>query len=89
MELSTELVAILATISLGWAGWISVTTIRNQTAISKAQASEEVLHNDMKDLSTTMKESFADVKDQINKVNTRLDTFLSNEIAVLKDLAKK
>lgn len=100
MELGAELIAILVTILLGWAGWISVMVIRNQNAITKLMASDanlskaqEDIHKDMSDLSTLFKESFAelkeDIKERMDKVNNRLDVFLKDEITVLKELAKK
>lgn len=93
MELSTELVAVLLAITLAWAGWVSIVTINNQKSLSNLQNANAALHKDMEDISNTLKESFADmksdVKDQIDKVNTRLDIFLRDEISVLKELAKK
>lgn len=93
MELSGELIAILTTILLGWMGYISILTIQNKTNLTALKIGETNLHDDMEKLSSTLKESFAemkdDVKDQINKVNSRLDIFLKDEITVLKELAKK
>jgi len=100
MELSTELIAILVTILLGWAGWVSAGLIKNQTAITKLMASDsnlgkaqEDIHHDMTELSKTFKESFSELKEdfrgQMDKVNVRLDIFLKDEISVLKELAKK
>lgn len=93
MELSVELIVVLSGVVLTWAVWISSVTIRNQSALTALKVGETNLHKDMEDLSKTLKESFAemkeDVKEQINKVNSRLDIFLKDEISVLKDLAKK
>lgn len=93
MQLSTELIAILTTIVLGWVGWVSIVTIRNQNALTALKVGETNLHKDMEDLTKSFKEGFAelkdDVKEQMNKVNLRLDIFLKDEISVLKELAKK
>jgi hypothetical protein len=89
MELSTELLAILMTIIIGWVGWISTATIRNQQALSKLNASDVNLHNDMEGLKEGFISLKDDVKEQIAKVNSKLDIFLKDEISVLKELAKK
>lgn len=93
MELSIELVVILSGIVVTWAVWISSVTIKNQTNLTALKVGETNLHKDMEDLTKSFKEGFADlkeeVKEQINKVNSRLDIFLKDEITVLKELAKK
>ena len=93
MQLSTELIAILTTIVLGWVSWVSVVTIRNQNALTALKVGETNLHKDMEDLTKSFREGFAelkdDVKEQMNKVNLRLDIFLKDEISVLKELARK
>lgn len=93
MELSTELILLICTIVIAWVGWVSTVTIRNQIALSNLKTSDVNLHKDMENLSKSLKESFSEMKDevkeQINRVNTRLDIFLKDEITVLKELAKK
>lgn len=68
-------------------------TIRNQNALTALKVGETNLHKDMEDLTKSFKEGFSelkqDVKEQMDKVNMRLDIFLKDEISVLKELAKK
>lgn len=89
MNLSAELLAVLATIWLGWSGWISVAVIKNQRELSKLNASDINLHNDMEGLKEGFAEMKADVRDRMNNLGTKLDIFLKDEISVLKELAKK
>lgn len=89
MNLSAELLAVLVTIWLGWSGWISIAVIRNQRELSKLNASDINLHNDMQGLKEGFVSLKEDVKETVNKINSKLDVFLKDEISVLKELAKK
>lgn len=100
MDLSSELLVILATISAGWVSLVSMVAIKNQNAITRLMASDSTLtkaqeevHKDMAELSKAFKDNFSEMKDtvneQMNKVNSRLDIFLKDEITVLKELVKK
>ncbi len=65
MQLSTELIAILTTIVLGWVGWVSVVTIRNQNALTALKVGETNLHKDMEDLTKSFKEGFSELKQDV------------------------
>ncbi len=71
--METELIAILATITLGWAGWISITVINNQKEI-KALSS----------LGT----QFTQMNEKIDGLSSRVDLFLKTEVDTLKKLAE-
>jgi len=89
MSLNSELVAILSAIWIGWSGWISAAVIKNQRELSKLNASDINLHNDMEGLKAGFTSMKDDVKEQIGRLNTKMDIFLKDEISVLKELAKK
>lgn len=93
-----ELWHVLIAIGLGWAGWVSLRTIKNANEISVMAKNDENIESELLNLTdkittmtTELKSSFKElekeVKDDVGGVNRRLDMFLKNEIDELKKLA--
>lgn len=95
--MEVTLIDILKTVALAWAAWISATTIRNSLALKSVSIENKGIKDDllqainhMDKSSEDMKESFkemrAEVKNDINDLSNRFDTFISTEINTLKIL---
>lgn len=93
-----EIWHVLVTISILWAGWVSLRTIKNANDISVMVKNDESIESELLNLTnkittmtTELKSSFKElekeVKDDVGGVNRRLDMFLKNEIDELKKLA--
>lgn len=90
-----EILAISATLAVGWMGWLSLTTIQNKVKINTLTNNNAAIEKDlaealkhMEKTSQEMKASFKemreDVKSDINSLSGRLDTFMRTEIDALK-----
>lgn len=73
--LENLLIGVISTFGLAWAGWVSITIVKNYNN-----------SQDVKDL----KESFKEMEDRVNKslndMNLRQDNFIKAEIQELKTL---
>lgn len=71
---TTTVYGILVTISLTWAGWISVTVFQNSIKINRLISVGDQLDG---------------VKNSVNQMNDRLDLFLKTELDTLKRIAER
>lgn len=89
---SSLLFAILA-IVLPWAAFITKVTFDNQAKLRLSEQSNEDFKNEFektcKDLTERFKEMKDDVKEDIQKLNQRMDIFFSKELEALKNIANK
>ena len=75
MEIIT---GIAVTVFIGWAGWISITTIQNKASLQAMDKNDE-----------SMAKSMDELKVGIKGLSDRLDLFLKNEIDELKKIADR
>lgn len=72
--MGNEEIAVVGVLFVGWVGWISITTIQNNSKINSLMS---------------IKDGMVGLKDDIKGLSNRLDTFLNREIETLKDIAER
>jgi uncharacterized protein YoxC len=98
--METIVTGVGITIVLSWAAWISVFAINtnikaNQSLNNDAMAQKEItsIVDGMKTMTIELKASFKElvneVKVEMKTTNTRLDTFIKDEMDTLKQIANK
>lgn len=88
--------AIIITIALAWAGWVSVFLIQTNIKANKSLSNDAVNEKEIGKIVENwnlfqskfdrMEES---VKEELQKTNNRLDVFLNNELTTLKSILQK
>jgi hypothetical protein len=76
---------IAITAFLAWAGWISITVLKANSKAEKSLANDEQNQKEI----TTISEGMKDLKDGLQRIETRVDLFLKTELDTLKQIAQK
>lgn len=87
--MDTTVITIGATIAVGFFAWLTTTVLSNKTKVEQSLMNDASAEKQIQSIIKGMDDMDENIKESFKSLNVRLDTFLSNEIAALKQIADR
>lgn len=83
------LIGILVTVCISWAAWISVFAIQTNQKANKSLSNDESNQKEITAIGDRWDSTAKSLNDKFDKVESRLDMFINQELNLLKQMAQK
>lgn len=82
-------IGAIITLFIPWAIWITRASFNNDKAIALNTANSQKVNEDLQNIYDLIDESKTSTKERFDKLEVKLDTFLHQEMTLLKNIISK